>query len=237
MPITTYAGTELDVFAHARNWKRYLRDTVTPWLRGDVLEVGGGIGETTCAFRSGAQSSWMALEPDPRLAARLAARVSALPNPVRVVAGTLDSLAEAPLFDCIIYIDVLEHIEQDGAELRSAAARLRTGGAIVVMSPAHQSLYTPFDAAIGHHRRYNRKQMTALTPPGTHLAHLAYLDAVGLTLTVGNRLVLKSASPTVSQVLLWDRWCIPVSRVLDPLIGGRLGKSILAVWRKEPPPP
>jgi 2-polyprenyl-3-methyl-5-hydroxy-6-metoxy-1,4-benzoquinol methylase len=237
MSITTYAGTELDVFAHARNWKRYLRDTVTPWLRGDVLEVGGGIGETTCAFRSGAQSSWMALEPDPRLAARLAARVSALPNPVRVVAGTLDSLVEAPLFDCIIYIDVLEHIEQDGAELRSAAARLRTGGAIVVMSPAHQSLYTPFDAAIGHHRRYNRKQMTALTPPETHLAHLAYLDAVGLTLTVGNRLVLKSASPTVSQVLLWDRWCIPVSRVLDPLIGGRLGKSILAVWRKEPPPP
>jgi 2-polyprenyl-3-methyl-5-hydroxy-6-metoxy-1,4-benzoquinol methylase len=237
MSITTYAGTELDVFAHARNWKRYLRDTVTPWLRGDVLEVGGGIGETTCAFRSGAQSSWMALEPDPRLAARLAARVSALPNPVRVVAGTLDSLVEAPLFDCIIYIDVLEHIEQDGAELRSAAARLRTGGAIVVMSPAHQSLYTPFDAAIGHHRRYNRKQMTALTPPGTHLAHLAYLDAVGLTLTVGNRLVLKSASPTVSQVLLWDRWCIPVSRVLDPLIGGRLGKSILGVWRKEPPPP
>jgi hypothetical protein len=236
MTATTYGGTELDVFAHARNWKRYLRDSVAPWLRGDVLEVGGGIGETTCAFRGAAQSSWTALEPDPRLAVRLAARVAALPDRVRVVAGTLDSLAAAPLFDCVIYIDVLEHIEQDAAELRSAAARVRAGGAIVVMSPAHQSLYTPFDAAIGHHRRYNRKQMTALTPAGTQLVHLAYLDAVGLTLTVGNRLVLKSASPTVAQVSLWDRWCIPISRVVDPLIGGRLGKSILAVWRKEPPP-
>lgn len=237
MPTTTYAGTELDVFGQARNWKRYLRDTVAPWLRGDVLEVGGGIGETTSAFRSGAQSSWTALEPDPRLALRLTARVAALTHPVRVVAGTLDSLTDAPIFDCIIYIDVLEHIEHDAAELRSAAARLRPGGTIVVMSPAHQSLYTPFDAAIGHHRRYNRKQVTALTPPGTHLVHAAYLDAVGLTLTLGNRLVLKSASPTLAQVLLWDRWCIPVSRVVDPLIGGRLGKSIIAVWRKEPPPP
>ena len=236
MPTTTYAGTELDVFAHARNWKRYLRDSVAPWLRGDVLEVGGGIGETTCAFRSAAQASWTALEPDPRLAARLAARVDGLPGGVRVIAGTLDSLVEGPLFDCIIYIDVLEHIEQDAAELRSAAARLRPGGALVVMSPAHQSLYTPFDAAIGHHRRYNRKQMTTLTPQGMRLVHLAYLDAVGLTLTVGNRLVLKSASPTLGQVSLWDRWCIPVSRIVDPIIGGRLGKSILAVWRKEPPP-
>jgi hypothetical protein len=78
--------------------------------------------------------------------------------------------------------------------------------------------------------------MSALTPAATRLVHLAYLDAVGMTLTVGNRLVLKSAAPTLAQVLLWDRWCIPASRIVDPLIGGRLGKSILAVWRKEPPP-
>ena len=233
MSTSTYVGTELDVFAHARNWKRYVRDLAAPYLHGDVLEVGGGIGETSCAFRSAAQSSWTALEPDLGLASRLRARVATLPAPIRVVAGTLTAIQPGPLFDCVIYIDVLEHIDRDREELAAAAARLKRGGAIVVMSPAHQSLFTPFDTAIGHHRRYNRRTLAALTPPHTRLVRIRYLDAVGLSLTVGNRLLLQSASPTVRQVLFWDRVCIPVARIVDPLLFGRIGKSILAVWRRE----
>jgi 2-polyprenyl-3-methyl-5-hydroxy-6-metoxy-1,4-benzoquinol methylase len=233
MSTSTYAGTELDVFAHAGNWKRYVRDLAAPYLRGDVLEVGGGIGETTSVFRSEAQSSWTALEPDIALAARLRARVSKLSTPVKVIAGTVAAIQERPLFDCVIYIDVLEHIENDRDELEAVVARLKPGGTIVVLSPAHQALFTPFDAAIGHYRRYNRQQLQALTPPRTKLIRIRYLDAVGLTLTIGNRLLLRSAAPTVGQVLLWDRFCIPAARRIDPLLGGRLGKSILAVWRRE----
>jgi hypothetical protein len=39
--------------------------------------------------------------------------------------------------------------------------------------------------------------------------------------------------PKEWQILLWDRMGVPVSRILDPLLGGRVGKSVLAVWRKE----
>ena len=233
MSTSTYAGTELDVFAHARNWKRYVRDLAAPYLRGDVLEVGGGIGETTSVFRSEAQSSWTALEPDIALAARLRSRVSKLSMPVKVMAGTVAAIQERPLFDCVIYIDVLEHIEKDRDELQAVVARLKPGGTIVVLSPAHQALFTPFDAAIGHYRRYNRQQLVALTPARTKLIRIRYLDAVGLTLTIGNRLLLRSAAPTVAQVLLWDRFCIPAARRIDPLLGGRLGKSIFAVWRRD----
>ncbi len=37
-----YIGTELEVFAHARNWKEYVRKKIDPYLGGDVLEVGAG---------------------------------------------------------------------------------------------------------------------------------------------------------------------------------------------------
>ena len=233
MSTTTYVGTELDAFAHATNWKSYLREVTAPYLRGRVLEVGGGIGTTTTAFRTSAQRSWTALEPDAELAGRLVERAAQLPHPVHVVVGTLEAIRPAPLFDCVIYIDVLEHIERDGEELGRAAARLAPGGTIVVLSPAHQSLYTAFDAAIGHFRRYDRRSLGLLTPRGTTLVDMRYLDCVGLTLSVGNRVLLRSASPSVSQVMLWDRWCIPVSRHLDRLTAGRLGKSILAVWRRD----
>src|SRR5829696_3215795 len=133
MSATSYIGTELDVFGQARNWKRYLRDLARPYLVGDVLEVGGGIGETSCAFRSEAQSSWTALEPDWRLAKRLQDRVAELRHRVRVVTGTIRAIESERLFDAVIYIDVLEHIEHDREELQEAAARLRPGGTIVVL--------------------------------------------------------------------------------------------------------
>jgi hypothetical protein len=197
-----------------------------------VLEVGGGIGTTTSAFRSAAQSSWTALEPDPELARRLSERVARLAHPVRIVSGTLDAIRPGHIFNCVIYIDVLEHIDKDAEELERAAARLAPGGTIIVLSPAHQALYTPFDEAIGHFRRYDRRSLGSLTPRGTSLVDMRYLDCAGLSLLVGNRLFLRSASPTVAQVQLWDRWCIPVSRRVDRLLGHRLGKSILAVWRR-----
>lgn len=233
MSNTTYIGTELDVFGQAVNWKRYLRDLASPYLKGDVLEVGGGIGETSRIFRSGAQLSWTTLEPDRHLSIRLQRRVSDLGHKIRVVTGTLAAITNTPRFDSVIYIDVLEHIERDQEELQEAAARLKQGGTIVVLSPAHQSLFTPFDAAVGHFRRYDRGQLRALTPAGTILIRLEYVDAVGLLLSLGNRLLLRSASPTLRQVMLWDRYCIPAARRVDPLLGGRLGKSVFAVWRRN----
>jgi len=40
----TYAGTELELFALAINWKKYLGTQILPHLRGAVLEVGAGTG-------------------------------------------------------------------------------------------------------------------------------------------------------------------------------------------------
>lgn len=227
-----YIGTELEGFAHARNWKRYLRSRIAPFLRGHVLEVGAGIGTTTLAFRDGREASWTSVEPDPALARSLPARAPSLAA-VEVIAGTIDRVPAARRFDCVLYIDVLEHIEDDAAEVRRAAARLDVGGALVVLAPAHQWLFSPFDAAIGHYRRYDKGMLRTLTPPGVELVRLEYLDSTGWILSLLNRLVLKSSAPTKEQVLTWDRYFVPVSRVLDAVIGRRAGKSVLAVWRRS----
>jgi hypothetical protein len=48
--------------------------------------------------------------------------------------------------------------------------------------------------------------------------------------SLANRLLLRSATPTMSQIALWDRVMVPCSRRLDPLFSGRLGKSVLGVF-------
>jgi hypothetical protein len=156
-----------------------------------------------------------------------------LPAICEVRVGTLEDLDASDVFDTILYIDVLEHIQDDRGELERAAARLDQGGWIVVIAPAHQYLYTAFDRAIGHFRRYDRRMIISLNPSGLKLSRFEYLDSVGFLASLGNRLLLNSSSPSASQIKVWDRLMVPLSRCLDPLLQRRFGKSVLAVWSKN----
>lgn len=233
-----YVGTELDLFAAAVGWKAYVRRRIAPYLGGRVLEVGAGLGGTTRAFCRGTERRWVCLEPDTGLAARLVAEREAgrLPATCEVVVGTLDDQIPDDRFDAILYMDVLEHIEGDAAEMARAARRLAPGGRIIALSPAHQWLFTPFDAAIGHCRRYTRSSLRAITPPGVDLEWLGYLDSVGLLASLANKVLLKQSMPTPTQIAFWDRVLVRFSTWVDPVFGHWAGKSVLGIWRRPAEP-
>lgn len=227
-----YVGSELDLFAAVKNWKSYWSSQVRPFLGPDILEVGAGIGSNMEFLDPDCSGHTVCLEPDPALTAQLSTRLRERKShrTSEVVCGTLPSLGGRK-FDAIVYIDVLEHIEGDQDELQTAAAMLKPGGRIVVLSPAHQSLYTPFDAAIGHFRRYDRSMLRAISPKGLQLETLRYLDSVGMFASSANRLFLRQSMPTRSQLQFWDGTMIPISNVIDKFLFYSIGKSILAVWQ------
>jgi cyclopropane fatty-acyl-phospholipid synthase-like methyltransferase len=235
MPSFSYPGTELDLFAQARQWKSYLGSRIRPFVGGRVLEVGAGIGGSTRALWSEAVSEWTCIEPDPKLATQLGERIQSgtLPGPCVSIVGTLDSVADTPAkFDSILYVDVLEHIQHDREELARAETLLSEGGRLIVLSPAHQVLYSEFDEHVGHYRRYNRRTLLEISPPGLRLLHLEYLDSMGLIASAANRSVLRMSRPSSREVQFWDRLFVPISRRLDRVLGHRVGKSILVVWEK-----
>lgn len=234
MPSRGYEGGELEVFANAHNWKRYCGLRLRPYIAGDVLEVGAGIGGTTRVLCSGRERSWLCIEPDPELARELATNVAQMSGPTipKVLSGTIADLAAASTFDCILYVDVLEHVADDRDELEQAAARLRPGGHLVVLSPAHQWLFSAFDRQIGHFRRYDRASLRAIGPSSLQLRDVFYLDSLGTLLSLANRFVLRESLPTPRQVRFWDRFVVPCSRILDPLLGYRLGKTVVAASQR-----
>ena len=130
------------------------------------------------------------------------------------------------------YIDVLEHIEKDELEIMKAAQKLKKKGCLIVLVPAHPYLYSPFDAKIGHFRRYHKKRLIAISPADTKLLRVRYLDCLGCLASLGNKIILRAGIPTKNQIILWDRWMVPLSRILDSAFGHKIGKSIYIVWRK-----
>jgi 2-polyprenyl-3-methyl-5-hydroxy-6-metoxy-1,4-benzoquinol methylase len=228
-----YPGQELTLFENAVNWKKYFASHIAPVLKGKVLEVGAGIGGTTSSLNNNSSLEWYLYEPDEEMRQKLRSAIinGELPANSSILEEFPSPTGEK--FDAIIYIDVLEHITQDGQELKKAAEHLLPGGHLVVLSPAFQFLYSPFDMAVGHYRRYNRKEILALTPSSMAAKKIVYLDSAGFFASLMNKLLLKQKYPTKKQISLWDNWMIPVSKITDHIFFHSFGKSILGIWEKH----
>jgi SAM-dependent methyltransferase len=235
MIANTYIGRELDLFARAINWKRYWASEIEPYISGNVLEVGAGLGANTELLKSARVVSWTCLEPDPELVQRMRAAFlgRAILADCHILQGSTSVMASPAQFDAVLYMDVLEHIDDDRGELERAARLTRRGGFMIVLAPAHQWLYTPFDESIGHFRRYTRTSLARCAPDDVSLVRLDYFDSAGMLASLGNRILLRQSTPTAEQILFWDRVLVPVSRQADRLANFRLGKSVLGVWRKR----
>src|SRR5262249_20336608 len=61
--------------------------------------------------------------------------------------------------DSVVFLNVLEHIEDDRAVLRSLWDTVPEGWRIVILVPYNMSLYSPFDKALGHFRRYSKGEL------------------------------------------------------------------------------
>ncbi|MBE9156523.1 class I SAM-dependent methyltransferase [Nodosilinea sp. LEGE 06152] len=227
----SYIGSELELFRAAKNWKNYYYHMIRRHLGSEILEVGAGIGGTTKVLCRQSYKRWLCLEPDAELIQRFKAD-SEIPTLCEVRQGILADLPVDQRFDAILYIDVLEHIEADQAEVQRATAYLKPGGVLIVLAPAHQWLFSPFDKSIGHYRRYNKAMLSQLTTSDLTVVSLKYLDSVGLLASLSNRW-LKQRMPTPRQIKLWDTWMVPISKVLDPMLQYTIGKSILGVWCKN----
>lgn len=232
--ILEYQGSELEVFAAAVNWKRYWSNAIAGYLGETVIEVGAGLGGSTPFLCKDAHKRWLCLDPDPGHVRLLQNKIAngELSPICEAHCGVLSDLAPEAFADTIVYIDVLEHIENDADELRQAIMKLKPGGHIVVLAPAFNFLFSEFDRSVGHYRRYTRQDALRLTVPPLSLSSCFFLDSVGFFAALSNRFFLKKEAPSARDIHLWDRAMVPISRLSDSVLGAWFGKTIIMVWRK-----
>jgi hypothetical protein len=138
-------------------------------------------------------------------------------------------------FDSIVYVNVLEHILDDAAEMRTAFDLVAPGGSLGVFVPAMSRLYGTLDYKSGHHRRYDKARLReVIAGAGFEIVDLRYLEVAGvfpywLMYRVLHRQSLSSMSSGV-----FDRVVVPTSKFLQRVVPNPpLGKNLLAIARRR----
>ena len=222
----------LEHLASSARTARRIVDRFAKYLRGPVLEVGGGLGQISNELVN-AGLSVSVLEPDQALFEDLSKRFTDF-SPIEVMRGTVGTFKEATRYGSAIYINVLEHIADDVDELRRVSKFLVPDGLVVIFSPALPSLYGTMDGLSGHFRRYTKKELISkLQSSGFQLVHVEYFDPVGVLPYFLAYRVLKIRTIGGGGMFLYDNIILPISTVLERLTRGRLiGKNLLIVGQK-----
>lgn len=229
-----YIGSELSLFEKAYNWKYYYCNFIKPYLHGSVLEVGAGLGGNTLILCDGTQREWTCLEPDSSLLELVTAKLSKIDRLkcCNIMKGTISDIPSDKSYDSIVYIDVLEHIENDSLELKLSSKHLKKNGFLIILAPANNKLYSTFDKTIGHYRRYSKFSLSSIIPEKYILLKIMHLDTVGFFASLLNRYFLKQCCPTEKQLLFWDKHLIPLSKFFDKVFFYSIGKSVLGIWKR-----
>lgn len=232
-----YGG--VDILAHLACSQKTAKRVVSlfsEYLGSRVLEVGGGLGQISDVLIDD-DIDLVTLEPDAHLFGKLKEKYDQLSNPEvqnLTVEGLLVEGKLAAEFDSAIYVNVLEHIADDNSELVNVGKLLKTGGNVVIFSPALPILYGTMDGLSGHFRRYTKSELIDLVrDSGFEVIRVEYFDFVGIFPYFFMYRFLKVRTIGSGGMFVYDNIILPISTVLGRLTRGRLiGKNLLIVGRK-----
>ncbi len=226
-----YFGKDLEAMSFARNYHDWILSRLRPYIGAVVAEVGAGVGSFSQLLRETSLDRLDAFEPSSNMYPLLAETLQDEPRAraLNDFFGRDDPTSE---YDSILYVNVLEHIEDDAAELARARDALKPGGHLLVFVPALQWLYSDLDRQVGHFRRYRKKPLVKLVEAaGLDVITARYFDIAGILPWYVNFVLLKN-SITSGGVSAYDRLVVPVMRVVEGILPVPIGKNVLLVARK-----
>ena len=217
----------------AVRYHAWIRDEFAPAVRGDVAEVGAGDGAFSELLLQLQPRSLTLFEPCAAMHARQPERVVGDARVRRENIVFAERAGGEAEFDTVVYVNVLEHIEDDRGELRLMHRALRAGGRICVFVPALRWLMSDHDRAIGHLRRYERAELRdKVDEAGFAIERLHFFDSLG-TLAWWLCMRVLKLPLRGGSVDLYDRAAVPLLRAFESRLRPPLGKNLLLVARKR----
>src|SRR5208282_1046076 len=216
----------------APRFSRWMADVIRPYAGSRVLELGAGIGNLTMHLVP--RAAYWATDINPEYLDNLE-RLRANRPYLRVAHVDATDAATFPTeqsFDTVIFLNVLEHLADDGGALRNVHAALENGGTAVVLVPCGPKLFGTLDEVLGHCRRYTEKQLVAVgQSAGFKVERVLKFNRTGVVAWWLNGKILRCRTFGLAQIRLLNL-LTPLFRVLDPWLP-LPPLSLIGIFRKE----
>jgi hypothetical protein len=227
------ADFEFTALSYAKNYRAALAREFRPHLKGRIIEIGAGIGQMTSVLKqSPGVTEIVAIEPDERFHQSFSAE-----NPeTRLVKGIARDFSEKENWNAVVSINVLEHIENDVAELREWHNLISgTHGFLCLFVPARPEIYAPIDQDFGHFRRYKKSLLAErLSAAGYTIERLNYFNSVGYFAWWFNFCLLKQRTFNFRNVWAYDRLIFPMVHAFESwAFRPPIGQSLIAIARAK----
>lgn len=230
---TTHDGYYvLQSMRRARGLNRWILEQFRPYVGQRVLEAGCGIGNFTELLLD--RERLICVDNDPLYVEMLNWRLGHLENVAALQFDLADLAGYERLapegIDTIVCLNVLEHIAPDEQVLRAYFDLLVPGGHAIILVPAHPSLYSPCDEALGHERRYTRIELhTKMQNAGFEVVSLEEFNRLGVPGWWMNRkLGRRDLNPRQMRAF---EWLLPIAKGMEALKIGP-GLSLIGVGRR-----
>ncbi len=226
---------DLDRMSSATNYRKWLYDVLEPYLGHNVLEIGAGVGDLTEHIAHGRKVFVTDLS-EPCLQ-KLEERFSSWNN-VEVSRFDLMNFDleswQRKRIDTTVSMQLFEHLHSDTKAFKNIFEIMSEGGTIITMVPALKVLYGTIDRALGHYRRYSRKDICdKIEAAGFTVTDSFYFNLIGAIGWFINARILHITTQKSSQIKVFDKVVVPImSRIEKRLKLLPFGQTVFCVARK-----
>ena len=227
-----FLGTEtLESMSQAVWYNQWTLEKFRPFLKGEILEVGCGIGNFTPFLTKFGKVTAIDIKKEYIRETKKKTGYN-----IEVGLGDIEKgkyFFKGKRFDVIVCLNVLEHIEKDTQALSNMNQLLKKEGHLVLLLPAHMFLYAEIDKAIGHFRRYSRVEIIdKLHSSNFELQFTRQLNFIGaLGWFISGRL-LRNKKVDGFKIKLFNFFS-PLFLRIEDLIEPIIGTSFLVVAKKK----
>jgi len=228
----------LDVIAQAHRFNRWMYNTIKPFCKGRIFEIGSGTGNISQCFIEDHQQIMLS-DFRETYCKNLSTRFGDSHGVLGIeVLDLIDPGFDTKFarhfgkFDTVFALNVVEHIPDDVLALNNCFKLLTKGGQLVILVPSYKRLYNQFDRELGHYRRYTKSTLSRIfSLTNFQVIHKQYFNFTGIIGWYISGTILKKKIIPGSQMSLYN-FLMPVIKIIDKIVFKRAGLSTIMVGRK-----
>lgn len=238
-PIDNQGEDTLKTIALANHFNKWMYNSIKPFCKGNILEIGSGLGNISEFFLHDKAKILLSDIRD-----YYCEELHKKYKDYNTLLGieTMD-LVDPEFdkkfgkyfnsFDTVFALNVVEHIYDDQSAVSNCYKLLKSEGHLIILVPAYQWLFNSFDKGLEHYRRYTRKRLATLfLSCDFKVNHSQYYNAAGMAGWFVSGKMQNNKTIPKGQIRLFNKLVI-LFKLIDKLIFNSFGLSVIMVGLKS----